>query len=197
MGKERPSAPRSLLAYPVEVTWMRKRDHNVLTNAASLLICGLLAGVVVAALANLGQAPMSTELASRLAAPFIAVSAFFTSYVAFVGDIRATIAVTVSAIAGVVLYASAFVWLGLVSTQAIGVGLLYIVLWEGFFSGFVSGVRLLSIRHYAIGLMHGIDPRRFEGVPHLTLTPAIVMTVLVAGGFLIMSIRRLRRMDVP
>ncbi|MEV1286063.1 transglycosylase domain-containing protein [Micromonospora sp. NPDC049679] len=30
---------------------MRKRDHNLLTNAASLLICGLLAGVVVAAAA--------------------------------------------------------------------------------------------------------------------------------------------------
>jgi membrane peptidoglycan carboxypeptidase len=30
---------------------MRKRDHNVLTNAASLTICGLLAGVVVAAAA--------------------------------------------------------------------------------------------------------------------------------------------------
>ena len=132
-----------------------------------------------------------------IAVPFIAVSAFFTSYVAFVGDIRTTLAVTVSAIVGVVLYSSAFVWLGLVSTHAIGVGLLYIVLWEGFFSGFVSGVRLLSIRHYAIGMMHGIDPRRFVDVPHLTLTPAIVMTVLVAGGFLFMSIRRLRRMDVP
>jgi membrane peptidoglycan carboxypeptidase len=30
---------------------MRKRDHGVLTNAASLLICGLLAGIVVAAAA--------------------------------------------------------------------------------------------------------------------------------------------------
>jgi membrane peptidoglycan carboxypeptidase len=30
---------------------MRKRDHNLLTNAVSLLICGLLAGVVVAAAA--------------------------------------------------------------------------------------------------------------------------------------------------
>ena len=66
-------------------------------------------------------------------------------------------------IVGVALYASAFVWLGLVTTQAIGIGLLYIVLWEGFFSGFVSGVRLLSIRHYAIALMHGLDGRRFAG----------------------------------
>ena len=66
------------------------------------------------------------------------------------------------------MYASVFVWLGLVSTQAIGIGLLYIVLWEGFFSGFVSGVRLLSIRHYAIALMHGLDPRRFASTTHLS-----------------------------
>ena len=30
---------------------MRKRDHHLVTNAASLLVCGLLAGVVVAAAA--------------------------------------------------------------------------------------------------------------------------------------------------
>ena len=107
-----------------------------------------------------------------IAAPFMAVSAFATSYVAFLGDATATAAVTVSALVGVALYASAFVWLGLVSSQAIGLGLLYIVLWEGFFSGFVAGVRLLSIRHYAIA-------------------------ALVFGGFLLLSVRRLRRIDVP
>ena len=132
-----------------------------------------------------------------IAAPFTAVSAFLTSWVAFLGDTTTSIAVTVSAVIGVVLYASAFVWLGLVSTQAIGVGLLYIVLWEGFFSGFVSGVRLLSIRHYAIGIMHGLDPRRFAAADTLSLNVAIIMSVLVFGGFLVSSIRRLRRMDVP
>ncbi|MFI5889815.1 transglycosylase domain-containing protein [Actinoplanes sp. NPDC051513] len=30
-------------------SWFRRRDHNIFTNATSLLICGLLAGVVVAA----------------------------------------------------------------------------------------------------------------------------------------------------
>lgn len=132
-----------------------------------------------------------------LAAPFTAVSAFLTSWVAFIGDTQATLAVTVSAVVGVALYASAFVWLGLVSAQAIGLGLLYIVLWEGFFSGFVSGVRLLSIRHYAIALMHGLDERRFAFGNHLSLTVAIIMSVLVFGGFLLLSLRRLRRMDVP
>jgi ABC-2 type transport system permease protein len=131
-----------------------------------------------------------------IAGPFIAVSAFVTSYVAFLGDMTATVAVTVSAVVGVALYASAFVWLGLVSTQAIGFGLLYIVLWEGFFSGFVSGVRLLSIRHYAIALMHGLDERRFATGNHLSLEAAVVMSVLVFAGFLVFSIRRLRKMDV-
>jgi ABC-2 type transport system permease protein len=132
-----------------------------------------------------------------IAAPLMALSAFLTSQVAFLGDAKANIAVTVSAIAGVALYSSAFVWLGLVTTQAIGIGLLYIVLWEGFFSGFVSGVRLLSIRHYAIALMHGIDERRFADYDHLSLGLTIATSLLVFSGFLFLSIRRLRRMDVP
>ena len=132
-----------------------------------------------------------------IAAPFIALSAFITSHVAFLGDATATIAITVSALVGVALYASAFVWLGLVSTQAIGLGLLYIVLWEGFFSGFVSGVRLLSIRHFAIAVMHGLDERRFAQGDHLSLTTAAIVASVIFGGFLLLSVRKLRRMDVP
>jgi ABC-2 type transport system permease protein len=132
-----------------------------------------------------------------IAAPFIAVSAFATGYIAFLGDPRAALAVTVSSIVGVALYSAAFVWLGLVSTQAIGAGLLYIVIWEGFFSKFVAGVRLLSIRHYAISLMHAIDSRRFAGDDNLSLTATLLMCTLVFGGFVVLSIRRLRRMDVP
>jgi ABC-2 type transport system permease protein len=132
-----------------------------------------------------------------IAGPFIALSALLTSHVAFLGDTAATVAVTVSALVGVALYAAAFVWLGLVSPQAIGLGLLYIVLWEGFFSGFVSGVRLLSIRHYAIAWMHGLDARRFAAGDHVSFGVAIVLSVLVFAGFLGLAVRRLQRMDVP
>jgi ABC-type transport system involved in multi-copper enzyme maturation permease subunit len=132
-----------------------------------------------------------------IAGPFILASAIATSWIAYLGDLRAVVAVTTSALVGVALYASAFVWLGLVSTQAIGIGLLYIVLWEGLFSGFVSGVRLLSIRHHAIALMHGLDPRRFAGGDHLSLGVSVAVAVLVFAGFLLLSIRQLRRIDVP
>ena len=132
-----------------------------------------------------------------IAAPFLLMSAFVTSYIAYLGDARATMAVTVSTLVAVVLYSSVFLWLGLVSTQAIGLGLVYIVLWEGFFSQFVSGVRVLSIRYFSIGIMHGLDERRFAWTNHLSLTTAVVILVVALAGFLYLTIRRLRRMDVP
>jgi ABC-2 type transport system permease protein len=214
-----------LAAMPViiAVLMLRSKEAPTVDEFESAILSAMLAGsiaplVVLAiaaaafanevedrTLANLTLAPIARWkiavpklLATiTIAAPFIALSAFATSYVAFLGDSTATAAVTVSALVGVALYASAFVWLGLVSTQAIGIGLLYIVLWEGFFSGFVSGVRLLSIRHYAIAVMHGLDERRFAVHDHVSLAVAVTLSALVFAGFVVLSIRRLRRMDVP
>ena len=135
--------------------------------------------------------------AITIAAPFVAISAFFTSYIAFLGDPKAVLAVTVAALVAVALYSAAFLWLGLITTYAIGIGLLYIVVWEGFFSGFVTGVRLLSIRHYAIALMHGLDERRFALGDHLSFPGVVIVSIVLFGGFAFLSIRQLRRMDVP
>ncbi len=156
-------------------------------------------------LANLTLAPIARSrivvpkllAAVTVSAPFVAVSAFLTGEFAYLGDLRATLAVTGGAIIGVALYAVVFLFFGLLSTQAIGLGLLYIVIWEGFLAGFVSGVRLLSIRYYATALMHGLDPRRFAGEDQVGFGMALGVTVVVFGGFLYLAIRRLRRMDVP
>ena len=58
-------------------------------------------------------------------------------------------------------------------------------------------VRLLSVRHHAIALMHGLDERRFAFGTHLSLGWSITIAVVVFAGFLFLAIRRLRRMDVP
>ena len=224
-GKWRLIIMTVLAALPVIITAMMLASSSAprIGEFEMVVLSGMLAGaiaplVVLAigaaafanevedrTLANLTLAPIprwqialpKLLAAITIAGPFIAASAFATSYIAFLGDTRAVFAVTFSAIVGVALYSSAFVYLGLVTTQAIGLGLLYIVLWEGFFSGFVSGVRLLSIRHYAISLMHGLDPRRFADLDSLNFGVAIAMCALVFGGFLALSVRRLRRMDVP
>lgn len=224
-GKWRLSIMTVLASLPVIIAVIMLRDASAPTvvefeqAVLSAMLAGSIAPLVVLAiaaaafanevedrtLANLTLAPVPRWKIAvpkllaviTIAAPFTLVSAFLTSWIAFLGDVRATVAVTVSAFAGVTLYASAFVWLGLVSTQAIGIGLLYIVLWEGFFSGFVSGVRLLSIRHYAIAIMHGLDARRFANSAQLGFTAAVALSGIVLGGFLLLSVRRLRRMDVP
>ena len=224
-GKWRLIIMAVLALMPVVVTAVMLADESTLSvwdfeqSVLSAMLAGSIAPLVVLAiaaaafgneledrtLANLTLSPiprwkivLPKLLATiTIAAPFTAVSAFLTSHVAFIADTRATVAVTVAAIVVVALYSSAFVWLGLVSAQAVGVGLLYIVLWEGFFSGFVEGVRLLSIRHYAIALMHGIDPRRFAPVEHPSLPVAVLLVTAVFAGFLWMTVRRLRTMDVP
>ena len=224
-GRWRLAIMTVLAAMPVVIATLMLRSQHApsVTQFETAVLSAMLAGsitplVVLAiaaaafaneiedrTLANLTFAPIARWqivlpkllAAITIAGPFVAASAFATSYVAYLGDMRSVVSVTVSAVIAVALYASAFTWLGLVSTQAIGIGLLYIVLWEGFFSGFVSGVRLLSIRHYAIALMHGFDARQFVGRTQLSLFAVSVVAAVVFGGFLLLSVRRLRRMDVP
>jgi ABC-2 type transport system permease protein len=224
-GKWRLIIMTVLAAMPVLITILMTNDETTPSVAGfevsvlSAMLAGSITPLVVLAiasvafgneledrtLANLTLSPIprwqivvpKLLAAITIATPFMAASAFITAYIAFLGDAKAMIAVTVSAIACVAMYASAFTWLGLMTTRAIGIGLLYIVLWEGFFSGFVSGVRLLSIRHYAIALMHSIDERRFAESNHVSTALAVGVSALVFAGFLALTIRRLRRMDVP
>jgi hypothetical protein len=58
-------------------------------------------------------------------------------------------------------------------------------------------VRLLSIRFQSIALMHGLDARRFAEGDHLSLGAVVPLLAVVAGDFFWLSVRRLRRMDVP
>lgn len=156
-------------------------------------------------LANLTLSPLprwqivAPKLAATVAvsAPFLLGSAALTSWVAFNHDGVATLSVSAATLVELLMYAAVFVWLGLASKQAIGIGLAYIVLWEGFFSGYVSGIRFLSVRHYAIALMHGLDPRRFADDPHVGLFATLVVALAVVAGFTLLTVRKLRRMDVP
>jgi len=135
--------------------------------------------------------------AITIAAPFMAASALGAGAIAFLGDAGATASLGVATLIAVALYAAVFLWLGLVTTQVIGIGLLYIVLWEGVLSNYITGVRLLSVRHHAIALMHGLDTRRFVGADHVDAAVAALAVVAMFGALLLLTTRRLRRMDVP
>ena len=128
---------------------------------------------------------------------FMVISAFVTSYIAYSGDMTTSLAVAAGAAVEVALYSSVFVLVGLMTNKAIGFGLLYVFLWEGLLAGFVSGVRFLSIRHYSVTIVNGLDDRVFTEGEHLSFAVALVASAAVFVIFLALSIQRLQRMDVP
>ena len=115
------------------------------------------------------------------------------------GDVQASFAVGVALFAGVVTYAAIFTWAGLISTRALAFTLIYVFLWEGLISTYLGGVRYLSVRGYTLAIMHGIDEKSFEALGErvIEFPAAIAGAAAVTVVFFWLTVRRLRRMDVP
>jgi ABC-2 type transport system permease protein len=60
------------------------------------------------------------------------------------------------ALAGSVIYNAVFVLISVLTTRAVAVGLLYVVIWEGLLGNFVSGARELSVGQYSLGIANSI-----------------------------------------
>ncbi len=114
-------------------------------------------------------------------------------------DFQAALAIGVALFAGVATYAAVFNWLGLVSKSALAFSLVYVFLWEGVALSFLDGVRYLSIRAYSLGIMHGMDEESFEVFEGrvIEFPAAVGGAVIVTIFFLWLTVRRLKRMDVP
>ena len=115
------------------------------------------------------------------------------------GNVRGLVAVAVSLFAGVIVYSAIFTWAGLVTTRALAFALVYVFLWEGLISTYLGGVRYLSVRGYTLGILHGIDDTTFESLDDrvIQFPAAIVGACAVTVVFFLLTVRRLRRMDVP
>ena len=133
-----------------------------------------------------------------LAAPVVVAGGVIAT--ALVGaDAGAVLTVGVALLAGVAAYASIFTWAGLITPRALSYGLVYVLVWEGLLSTFLTGVRFLSVRGYTLSLLHGIDATNFEILEArvMALPAAIVGAVGVTLVFFFLTQYRLRTMDVP
>lgn len=131
--------------------------------------------------------------------PLLVVSGVVATLVGFDGEIRPAIAVAVSLTAGVFAYATIFTWAGLITTRALPFALVYVLLWEGVISSFIRGVDYLSVRGYTLAIMSGLDESSFPALEDrvIELPAAIGGAAIVTVLFLLLGVRRLRRMDVP
>jgi ABC-2 type transport system permease protein len=94
------------------------------------------------------------------------------------------------AIAASVVYNAIFVMLSTVTSRAIAVGLLYLLVWEGLLGNLVGGVRLLSVDQYALGIANAVASNPHLQA-HLTLATAVGMGIVVTCLALAFAARRL------
>jgi ABC-2 type transport system permease protein len=101
------------------------------------------------------------------------------------------VALFTGALACSVIYNAVFVMVSAATTRAIAVGLLYVLVWEVLLSNFVSGVKLLSVSHYGLGIANGLasDPALEAGLGVLTsvVMGAIVTVVALALAMNLLS----------
>ena len=121
---------------------------------------------------------------------FVAVPELIAGMIATGGAGRLAFGLFVGALAGSVIYNAVFVMLSVLTTRAIAVGLLYVLIWEAVLGNFVSGARLLSVEQYSLGVANSIAHYSALNA-HLTLSTALIMGVIVTVGALVLGTRRL------
>ncbi len=106
-----------------------------------------------------------------------------------------TFGYSLAAIAGAIAYACLFTALGALTSRALIVGLLYVLLWEGVLSGLLEGTRFLSIRQATLGLAAAWTGEDRGGTALAPTTSAIVITLVVIGSFAVTT-RALARFQI-
>jgi ABC-2 type transport system permease protein len=120
---------------------------------------------------------------------FAAVPELIAGLLAPSGD-KLAIALFAGALAGSVIYTAVFVLASVVTTRAIAIGLLYVLIWEGLLGNLVGGARILSIAHYSLGIANAIHPDTNLNAG-LGLTTSVVLGAVVTVGALVFATRRL------
>jgi ABC-2 type transport system permease protein len=169
-----------LLATPV------RRSSVILTKFAVATVLTIIFAAVPELIAALISGGGYTE-------PVIKISAngppIFTPGAA-ISTSNFALGLFVGAVVGAVIYNAIFVMISAATTRAIAVGLLYVLIWEAVLANFVSGARLLSVSHYALGIANGIahDSTLNAG---LTVAVSVVMGAIVTVAALALAINLL------
>ena len=121
---------------------------------------------------------------------FVAVPELLAGLIATGGVTRLAMGVFAGALVGSVVYNAVFVMISVLTTRAIAVGLLYLLVWESLLSNVVGGVRVLSVEQYSLGVANSIA-RDTNLDAHLGLAAAVILGALVTAAALGLAIRRL------
>ena len=112
-------------------------------------------------------------------------------------DGRTLLALLVAGLAGLLAYGALFLFVSLVIPRALIVGIIYVLLWEGLLSGIISGIRVLSVRHYTQSIfVHLLDHAPVKLAGAIQLGPAIEVLLALVVVSLVLATWRLRQMGL-
>jgi ABC-2 type transport system permease protein len=121
---------------------------------------------------------------------FVAVPELLAGLIATGSAGKLALGLFAGVLAGSVIYNAVFVMISVLTTRAIAVGLLYLLIWESLLGNFVGGARLLSVEQYALGIANSIAHDANLNA-HLSVGTAVLMGVIVTAVTLALAIRRL------
>lgn len=129
-------------------------------------------------------------VATVLSMIFVAVPELLAGLIATGGATKLAVGLFVGALAGSVMYNAIFVMISVLTTRAIAIGLIYVLVWEGLLGNLVSGARLLSVGQYSLGLANVIAHNSNLNAG-LSGGTAVVMGAIVTAAALVVAARGL------
>jgi ABC-2 type transport system permease protein len=105
-------------------------------------------------------------------------------------------AYTVGAAVGAVVYVAIFVAMSVITSRALVLGLVYILIWEGFLAGLFAGTRNLSVREYTLSIAQAVAGRDVSDAAPIALAVAVPMAIIVTVVAVVIAIRRLGSFEV-
>jgi len=127
-------------------------------------------------------------VAVALTVAFAAIPELAAGLIATGGATKLAAGIFVGALAAAVIYNAIFVMVSVLTSRAIAVGLLYLVVWEGLLANLVSGASELSAGQYSLGIANGIAHDTNLNA-HLSLTTAVIMGTIVTAVALALAVR--------
>ena len=130
---------------------------------------------------------VAAGLTGLLVVPPVVATGAFVSGVG--GDALATtFGFAVAVLVGGVAYASAFTALGAITSRALLVGLVYVLLWEGVLAGLLEGTRMLSIRQATLGVAAALTGQELRRGALEPAPATVVLIVAIVGGLVVTAV---------
>ncbi len=97
---------------------------------------------------------------------------------------------------GATVYATVFFALSLVTSRALAIGLVYVLVWEGVLASLLEGVGTLSVRQYALAISAAIATPGAADPGLLDARVALVLSVVAIAVAAVVAVRRLSSYEI-